>query len=86
MVDLLIDQVEFCDVLVLNKTDLIDQAQLERPIAILSRLNPRAKIEFTEFGLVSLDRLLNTGLFDFEAAAANWMLPCCLRRPVAVGQ
>ncbi|TCW00141.1 zinc metallochaperone GTPase ZigA [Biostraticola tofi] len=75
VVDLLIDQVEFCDVLVLNKTDLIDQAQRERLVAILARLNPRANIEFAEFGQVSLDRLLNTGLFDFEAAAAapGWL-------------
>ena len=69
VVDLLIDQIEFCDVLILNKTDLIDDAQKERLMAILHSLNPRAKIVTSEFGRVRLDQVLNTGLFDFDAAA-----------------
>jgi len=69
VVDLLIDQIEFCDVLVLNKTDLITPQQQEKLIAILHGLNPRAKIEIARFGKVPLDRLLDTGLFDFDEAA-----------------
>jgi len=69
VVDLLIDQIEFCDVLVLNKIDLIDVEQREQLMAILHSLNPRAKIEFAQFGKVALNKLLNTGLFDFDAAA-----------------
>lgn len=69
VVDLLIEQVEFCDVIVLNKADLIDLAELHRLHGILSRLNPRARIEIAEFGQVPLDRVLQTGLFDFEQAA-----------------
>jgi len=69
VVDLLIEQIEFCDVIVLNKIDLIDDAERERLMAILHRLNPRARIEIAEFGQVPLDRVLNTGLFDFAAAA-----------------
>ncbi|WP_437614302.1 zinc metallochaperone GTPase ZigA [Erwinia sp. V71] len=69
VVDLLIDQIEFCDVLVLNKTDLITSHQQEKLIAILHGLNPRARIEIARFGKVPLDRVLDTGLFDFDEAA-----------------
>ncbi|WP_454675821.1 zinc metallochaperone GTPase ZigA [Achromobacter pestifer] len=69
VVDLLIEQVEFCDVLVLNKTDLVEPDELARLEAMLHRLNPRADIVRSEFGHVSLDRVLDTGRFDFEAAA-----------------
>lgn len=69
VVDLLIDQIEFCDVIVLNKTDLIDQDELEKLFGILQSLNPRAKIEVSAFGKVNLDRVLNTKLFDFNEAA-----------------
>jgi G3E family GTPase len=69
VVDLLIEQVEFCDVIVLNKIDLIDDAGRERLMAILRGLNPRARIEVSAFGRVPLDRVLDTKLFDFDEAA-----------------
>ncbi|MCV2216799.1 zinc metallochaperone GTPase ZigA [Thauera sp. Sel9] len=69
VVDLLIEQVEFCDVIVLNKIDLVGAEERERLMAILRGLNPRARIEVAEFGKVALDRVLDTGLFDFAAAA-----------------
>ncbi|PLV63840.1 zinc metallochaperone GTPase ZigA [Erwinia sp. B116] len=69
VVDLLIDQIEFCDVLVLNKTDLIDEQQRGQLVAILRSLNPRARIEVARFGQIALEKVLNTGLFDFDAAA-----------------
>lgn len=69
VVDLLIDQIEFCDVILLNKTDLIDQDEQEKLFGILQSLNPRAKIEVSAFGKVNLDRVLNTQLFDFNEAA-----------------
>jgi G3E family GTPase len=69
VVDLLVEQVEFCDVLVLNKLDLITHQEKEQLIGILHRLNPRAKIETASFGKVPLDKVLGTGLFDFEQAA-----------------
>ncbi|EHU3426187.1 GTP-binding protein [Acinetobacter baumannii] len=69
VVDLLIDQIEFCDVIVLNKIDLIDRAQQDQLIAILKTLNPRARIEIAQFGKVTLDKILNTQLFDFDEAA-----------------
>jgi len=69
VVDLLIEQIEFCDVLILNKTDLIDQAQKERLVAIIRSLNPVAKIINAQYSVVPLDQVLNTGLFDFDKAA-----------------
>lgn len=69
VVDLLIDQIEFCDVIVLNKVDLINSEEKENLFGILHSLNPRAKIEISEFGQVKLDKILNTNLFDFNEAA-----------------
>ncbi|MFJ3046626.1 zinc metallochaperone GTPase ZigA [Herbaspirillum chlorophenolicum] len=75
VVDLLIEQIEFCDVLVLNKLDLVSPQELERLTAILRSLNPRARIETSTFGSVALDKILHTGLFDFEQAqqAPGWL-------------
>ena len=69
VVDLLIEQVEFCDVIVLNKTDLVEAAELARLEAMLHSLNPRAEIVKSEFGRVPMASVLDTGRFDFEAAA-----------------
>ncbi|WP_225774130.1 zinc metallochaperone GTPase ZigA [Pseudomonas sp. Marseille-Q5115] len=69
VVDLLIEQVEFCDVIVVNKLDLVTDLEREHLEAILQRLNPRARIETARFGKVALNRVLGTGLFDFEQAA-----------------
>lgn len=76
VVDLLVEQVEFCDVIVLNKLDLVTQAEAERLHGILHRLNPRARIEPARFGRLPLERVLDTGLFDFEEAARA---PCWLQ-------
>ncbi|NIE82884.1 MULTISPECIES: zinc metallochaperone GTPase ZigA [unclassified Burkholderia] len=75
VVDLLIEQIEFCDVIVLNKIDLISDTERERLMAILRGLNPRARIELAEFGKVPLERVLGTGLFDFDEAskAPGWL-------------
>lgn len=69
VVDLLIEQIEFCDVLVLNKTDLISDAEQLRLRAILASLNPRARIVEATFGKVPLASVLSTKLFNFEEAA-----------------
>ncbi|CAG0962050.1 cobalamin biosynthesis protein CobW [Methylophilaceae bacterium] len=75
VVDLLVDQIEFCDVLVLNKTDLMSAEEIARLEGILKRLNPGADIVHSIFGKVPLDRVMNTGKFDFEAAqdAPGWL-------------
>lgn len=69
VVDLLIEQVEFCDVIVVNKADLVDTSSLARLKGILRTLNPRAKLVDAQFGAVALDNILATGLFDFDEAA-----------------
>ncbi|GAA4342919.1 zinc metallochaperone GTPase ZigA [Pigmentiphaga soli] len=75
VVDLLIEQIEFCDVIVLNKIDLVGPAERDRLLAILRGLNPRARIEIARFGAVALDKVLDTGLFDFDQAslAPGWL-------------
>jgi len=66
IVELLIEQIEFCDVLVINKADLIDADALERLTRILARLNPRAIQIVSRFGAVPLAEVINTERFDFE--------------------
>jgi G3E family GTPase len=75
VVDLLIEQIEFCDVLVLNKTDLMTFDEIKRLEGILNTLNSRAEIVHSSFGKVPLNRIMNTGLFDFEVAqdAPGWL-------------
>jgi G3E family GTPase len=75
VVDLLTEQIEFCDVIVLNKTDLVTAHELELLKGVLRVLNARAKIVESCFGQVSVGQILDTGLFDFEAAsqAPGWL-------------
>jgi len=71
IVDLLVDQVEFADVIVLNKVDVTAAEDLERCEAIVRRLNPEARLLRTEHGRVALDEVLDTGRFDLERAAGS---------------
>ncbi|MBI0326798.1 GTP-binding protein [Burkholderia plantarii] len=69
LVELLIEQIEFCDVLVVNKADLVSADQLARLQRILASLNPRARQVASRFGEVPIAEVIATGRFDFEAAA-----------------
>lgn len=73
--DLLIDQVEFADVIVLNKLDLVDDESAERLRSILTRLNPGARLLDSVRGRVRAADVLGTGLFDVEQAqqAPGWV-------------
>ncbi len=73
--DLLIDQVEFANVLVVNKTDLMMAKDLPALLAILATLNPEAALIPAKRGQVPLRQILNTGRFEFKRAsqAAGWM-------------
>ena len=75
VVDLLIDQIEFANVLVLNKIDLVDQESVEELKAVLQKLNPDAKIIESAQSQVALNEILDTKLFDFEEASqgAGWI-------------
>ncbi len=67
--DLLIDQVEFANILVINKTDRMEAAEVARLREILRHLNPEARLLESAFGRVAAAEILNTGLFDEEKAA-----------------
>ncbi len=67
--DLLIEQIEFADVILISKIDLISRREREELTAILERLNAQAQIIPMVMGEVPLDTILNTGRFDFERAA-----------------
>ena len=73
--DLLIDQIEFADVIVLNKLDLVSKAQSLEVQAIIKALNPGAEIIPTTRSEVPLERVLDTGLFDYDKAesSAGWI-------------
>lgn len=75
IVDLLIDQIEFCDVLLLNKCDLVEQDEVEELERVLRKLQPRAKIIRTTHSQIDPKEILNTGLFNFEQASmsAGWI-------------
>ncbi|RMO75623.1 hypothetical protein ALQ35_05394 [Pseudomonas fluorescens] len=67
--DLLIEQIEFADVILISKIDLISSCEREELMAILERLNAQAEIIPMVMGEVPLNKILNTGRFDFERAA-----------------
>lgn len=73
--DLLMDQIEFADVIVLNKLDLVSTPDVGRLRATLARLNPEARIVPAVQGQVTLDQVLGTSLFDVEKAqqAPGWV-------------
>lgn len=73
--DLLIDQIEFADVIVLNKLDLVSEEKANEVKAIIKALNPGAKIQMATRGQVPLESVLDTGLFDYDKAAssAGWI-------------
>jgi G3E family GTPase len=71
VVDLLISQIEFCDVLILNKCDMVDGDDLDELEQVLRALQPRAKIIRSEYGKIQPEQILNTGLFNFEEASAS---------------
>ena len=73
--DLLVDQVEFADIILISKTDLASSSDIERLTAILKTLNTDAKIVPISEGKVNIDEVLSTGLFDFDRArqAPGWL-------------
>lgn len=75
LANLVFQQLEFCNVVVLNKTDLVDNVELSKVKAVIKRIQPVAKIIETNFAKVSIEQVLDTNLFDFEkvAASAGWI-------------
>ena len=75
IVNLLTDQIEFANVIIINKTDLVNKDTIGVLKAAIHKLNPGAKIIESTFSDVPLDEILNTGLFNFEEAeqSAGWI-------------
>ena len=73
--NLIIQQIEFCNTIILNKIDEVSPEELARVKAIIKKLQPNADIIETNFGKVDVSELLNTNKFDFDAAAtsAGWV-------------
>ena len=73
--DLLVDQIEFSNVILVSKTDLVDKKHIDKLEAILKTLNTQAEIIPISGGKVEIDKVLNTGLFDFDKAkeAPGWL-------------
>jgi len=65
------DQIAFADVVLLNKTDLVDAQELERVEAIIREINPTAEIYRTERAEIALDRVLGRGAFDLSRVLEN---------------
>ena len=74
--DLLTEQVEFANVIILNKTDLVDDETLATIEAFIEQLNPHALKLRSEFGKVAPNKIMGTGRFDFEVAkqSKGWQL------------
>ena len=75
IVNLLTDQIEFANVIILNKTDLVSKDHLGVLRATINKLNPSAQIIESSYSKVDPSRILNTGLFDFDEAeqSAGWI-------------
>ena len=87
VVNLLTDQVEFANVILLNKTDLVSESELRNLYDIINKLNPEARIIPSNHSKVDIKNVINTGMFDFEKAeaSAGWIkelenehIPDCL--------
>jgi len=75
IVELMVDQIEFANIVIINKQDLMSDDEKSTAKSIIKALNPGAQIFETEQGKVSLDEILKTGLFKMQEAAisAGWL-------------
>lgn len=73
--NLIIQQIEFCNIIILNKVDSISKEELAKVKAIIRKLQPKAEIIEANYGVVPVEKVLNTNLFNFEEAAtsAGWL-------------
>ncbi len=74
IVNLLLDQIEFANVIIVNKADMVSTEALGELKAVIKKLNPGAKVLESSFSKVALSEILNTNMFDFETASesAGW--------------
>ena len=72
---LVIEQIEFCNIVLLNKAAEVSSEELGRVRSIVKALNPKATIYECNYGDIDLDKIINTGMFDFDkvATSASWI-------------
>ena len=75
IVNLITYQIEFANVIILNKTDLVSQSEFKNLKDIINKLNPKAQVIKTEYSRVDISEVVGTGRFDFEEAesSAGWI-------------
>ncbi len=73
--NLVIEQIEFCNIVLLNKASEVTPEELGRVRSIVRALQPKAEILTCDYGDIELDKILHTGLFDFDkvATSAAWI-------------
>jgi hypothetical protein len=75
--ELLVDQIEFADVILVNKIDLINAAQRRRITSLIANLNPEAKVLHTTNCAADIRKVINTGLFSMEKVRGSCCAGCC---------
>ncbi|KAF2208679.1 hypothetical protein CERZMDRAFT_48751 [Cercospora zeae-maydis SCOH1-5] len=70
--DLMVDQIEFADVIVLNKIDMVGKKDRGRVLDLIKKLNHRAKVIETNYGKIDVKQIVNTGLFNLEVAQTGY--------------
>lgn len=70
--DLMVDQIEFADVIVLNKIDMVDAKTRSRVKDLITKLNHRAKIIESNYGKIEVREIVNTGMFNLEVAQTGY--------------
>ncbi|EXA43284.1 PiT family inorganic phosphate transporter [Fusarium oxysporum f. sp. pisi HDV247] len=70
--DLMVDQIEFADVIILNKLDMVDTSTKPRLLDLIKKLNHRAKILESSYGKVDVKQIVNTGMFNLQVAQSGY--------------
>ncbi|ENH66994.1 Putative metal chaperone YciC [Fusarium oxysporum f. sp. cubense race 1] len=70
--DLMVDQIEFADVIILNKLDMVDASTKPRLLDLIKKLNHRAKILESSYGKVDVKQIVNTGMFNLQVAQSGY--------------
>ncbi|KAH7192910.1 CobW/HypB/UreG, nucleotide-binding domain-containing protein [Fusarium flagelliforme] len=70
--DLMVDQIEFADVIILNKLDMVDDSTKPRLLDLIKRLNHRAKVIESSYGKVDVKQIVNTGMFNLQVAQSGY--------------
>lgn len=69
--NLVIQQIEFCNIVLLNKASMVSASELGKVKEIVRALQPKAEIIECDYGEVDFDRILNTGLFNYDSVSAS---------------